>query len=961
MNSSHTLRTNRSRFFDNCKSQWRLKESLRGVSHLPGDAEMLTASPDSTESTRYTTNRPDTCHDSCYSQGVAALVVVAVEGDGHILGADVGQLEVLRGQAAVEREAHGPAVRVLVVDGAAVAERAAVVVVVRQVVHLRDMHPFSSELHSHMNRHLKNSRSYGPTVVERLARSPPTKANRVQSPAGSPGFRKWESCRRVFSRIKWTYRPACLHQDDPGSIYGFSHVGIVVDDTVGRRVFSAISHFLRPFIPALLPTHLNHPHRLERLLHGIKLAGYRTHLLLVVVGEDGVQGEGHASSLALGQQQAVRVAAVAHVLPQQPHTLTLLTLMDVLPLMAFSTFATNSLVVSRSGMVTLDSLDFLWITVLPAFTNTHTHTHTHKITTEIRPLFNNTLHDVRMKSRPTFSDELVDLDEVVPLVAERDLLAEPVVLGSEEDAYGGQRLAVTLRRHVDGEGLVVEAAHAGLDLDVVQVDGVVQRVQQVHVEVLEVRLQRVDGQVSDLHSRQQQLSKPTTCSHQTLQVNPNSLATYVFLSVGRQQVLVQFEEVVDVLVQSEEGRISGRRGEQACVTHVELALGVGDLAEQDVSVVVQRPVVVAVLGRRGRLHYLAQGVDARRVVQGEILARHLHTTPHSASSHSVVVDEGGSITHGDDSLVRYGLAHSPLVVDHVLHLDGAQVLELEVVGARGELSSHAVRRLRVEAVHNVLCPAQGLHGRQVVGQPLQVEPATLACCTTTSALKQLQCRGNSLHILTRVSSAHLPGDELVVHVVEELSLPVLVDAVLFRLPPEGEVHVPVSVVRVHAQVLTQVRHTLLGVADRACQHTHTTLGQSRDDHLQDTGDIDVAIPALRLIHKLKTKWSSFCLLRMFSTLTCRTIRIAKVALSTAMYMFPNFGERRVATVVQFYLYGLDFVLAALSDTHVLGAKTVEGENEVEYSCELRSSCSPCSSLGLLFCQQHYKTQRGQDF
>ncbi|KAJ8869724.1 hypothetical protein PR048_028719 [Dryococelus australis] len=34
----------------------------------------------------------------------------------------------------------------------------------------------------------------GATVAEQLARSPPTKANRVQSPAGSPDLRKWESC-----------------------------------------------------------------------------------------------------------------------------------------------------------------------------------------------------------------------------------------------------------------------------------------------------------------------------------------------------------------------------------------------------------------------------------------------------------------------------------------------------------------------------------------------------------------------------------------------------------------------------------------------------------------------------------------------------------------------------------------------------------------------------------------------
>ncbi|KAJ8881189.1 hypothetical protein PR048_017662 [Dryococelus australis] len=36
--------------------------------------------------------------------------------------------------------------------------------------------------------------SPGATVAERLASSPPTKANRAQSPAGSPDFRKWESC-----------------------------------------------------------------------------------------------------------------------------------------------------------------------------------------------------------------------------------------------------------------------------------------------------------------------------------------------------------------------------------------------------------------------------------------------------------------------------------------------------------------------------------------------------------------------------------------------------------------------------------------------------------------------------------------------------------------------------------------------------------------------------------------------
>ncbi|KAJ8897577.1 hypothetical protein PR048_002926 [Dryococelus australis] len=50
---------------------------------------------------------------------------------------------------------------------------------------------------------------------------------------------------------------------------GFSHVEVVPDDAACLRVFSGISRFPSPFIPALLYTHLNHPHRLSkpRLTH----------------------------------------------------------------------------------------------------------------------------------------------------------------------------------------------------------------------------------------------------------------------------------------------------------------------------------------------------------------------------------------------------------------------------------------------------------------------------------------------------------------------------------------------------------------------------------------------------------------------------------------------------------------------------------------------------------------------
>ncbi|KAJ8875359.1 hypothetical protein PR048_023254 [Dryococelus australis] len=131
-------------------------------------------------------------------------------------------------------------------------------------------------------------------VAERLARSPSTKANRVQSPAESLDVGKWESCRTMplvggFSRaspvshtpsfrscskfasitflgsqdLAVKSRPnlfthSLFTQTRPKEIVlsirvGIPHVGIVPDDADGRRVFSS-SRFPCPCIPALLHT-----------------------------------------------------------------------------------------------------------------------------------------------------------------------------------------------------------------------------------------------------------------------------------------------------------------------------------------------------------------------------------------------------------------------------------------------------------------------------------------------------------------------------------------------------------------------------------------------------------------------------------------------------------------------------------------------------------------------------------
>ncbi|KAJ8888690.1 hypothetical protein PR048_008182 [Dryococelus australis] len=66
----------------------------------------------------------------------------------------------------------------------------------------------------------------------------------------------------VGGRSSVAVRVLASHQGEPGSIpggAGFSHVGIVADDAADQRVFSGITHFPRPFIPAPLHTHLVSP------------------------------------------------------------------------------------------------------------------------------------------------------------------------------------------------------------------------------------------------------------------------------------------------------------------------------------------------------------------------------------------------------------------------------------------------------------------------------------------------------------------------------------------------------------------------------------------------------------------------------------------------------------------------------------------------------------------------------
>jgi hypothetical protein len=132
--------------------------------------------------------------------------------------------------------------------------------------------------------------------------------------------------------------------------------------------------------------------------------------------------------------------------------------------------------------------------------------------------------------------ELVHLDHLGALLVQGQFLSVDVVLGSQEDADNDVLLLVAGDIELVAEALVVEAGDTGLDVDVlVGLVGAGEDRVEVEFEVLEVGDQFVDLNVLDLDA-----------SHDEL-----------LALVGSKVLLVLQEELVQVLVQREEGRVTG--------------------------------------------------------------------------------------------------------------------------------------------------------------------------------------------------------------------------------------------------------------------------------------------------------------------------------------------------------------------------------------------------------------------
>jgi hypothetical protein len=131
--------------------------------------------------------------------------------------------------------------------------------------------------------------------------------------------------------------------------------------------------------------------------------------------------------------------------------------------------------------------------------------------------------------------ELVHLDHLRALLFQGQSFPVNIKFGSKEDAYNDVLLIVTGDIEFVVKGLVVEAADTGLDVDIlVRFVGADEKRVEVKLEVFKVGAESIDLNAFDLDA-----------SHEEL-----------FALVGRKVFLEVQEELVQVLVQREEGRIT---------------------------------------------------------------------------------------------------------------------------------------------------------------------------------------------------------------------------------------------------------------------------------------------------------------------------------------------------------------------------------------------------------------------
>jgi hypothetical protein len=361
----------------------------------------------------------------------------------------------------------------------------------------------------------------------------------------------------------------------------------------------------------------------------------------------------------------------------------------------------------------------------------------------------------------TVDGELVQLHEHVLLVAVQPRIAPLVQFGRNEDATSA--FPVPVARILDGdlvgEGLVLEVGEADED----RASGLeVHAAGHVHVGLLPERVQSVGGTALhlDLHLGDR---------------DPGEIQ--LVLGVARQRGLVLLEDVVDIGVPAVEDGVAHRRGGVA--HHAErlqvAVVGVVHVRDKDVPHVVHVPVEGAVRREDAGLDHVAQDVDSF------VLGQLNFATPLLNPKHKKRKSKRRVETHvGGASLVDGGVdpVTPPLQIVNILldlvHLS-VQILQPLVAhpGGPRPAGDQAVQLGEIRLLDRLFEVVEPGGPLQLVAQPLEI----------------------------------VPGDDLLVHVVEQLASPVLGDDLPRRL--ERVHQVPVPVVEVDPQVLPEVGQPVL--------------------------------------------------------------------------------------------------------------------------------------------------------
>lgn len=152
----------------------------------------------------------------------------------------------------------------------------------------------------------------------------------------------------------------------------------------------------------------------------------------------------------------------------------------------------------------------------------------------------------------------------------------PVVLGSQENSDSDSLFSSRVGNNLDSKRLVVKTLDTGMDFNIGKSRSVIKGIKHVNVEFFKIGGQIINFDILDF----------------------NSLNVQFLVSVGSEMVLVFLNDVIKVLVKTEEGGVTSSSLEMFHDTwwHTEFSQGIYNTSKENVTQIVDRSIVVRVEG-----------------------------------------------------------------------------------------------------------------------------------------------------------------------------------------------------------------------------------------------------------------------------------------------------------------------------------------------------------------------------